>query len=246
MEHGPIYRILPGSENAVLLIHGICGSPAHFAGLLPLIPPDWSVYNILLDGHSGTVGEFGRSSMEKWKTQVENLLEKLFREHSRVFLVGHSMGTLFAIRAAVGNAERVPGLFLLAVPLRPHLPLSTMLTCLRVAWGNLRPDDAAAWAMRNDTGIQLTRRLWQYIPWAPRMVELLAECSRVRRLLPRLQVKTLAFQARGDELVSIRTVDDLHKNPWIHTTVLEESGHFAYGSGDTRLLEEAFRDFLTW
>lgn len=244
MDHGPYYRIIPGSENAVLLIHGICGSPAHFRDLVPLIPEDWSVRNILLDGHSGSVEEFGRSSMEKWKTQVEKLLDKLFREHTRVFLVSHSMGTLFAIQGAIANPDRVAGLFLLAPPLRPYVPFSTVGTCLRVAWGDLRPDDAAAWAMRNDTGIRMTRKFWKYIPWAPRMVELLAECSRVRKILPGLQVRTLAFLSRQDELVSIRTAKDLQKNPAIRTVILEDSGHFAYGPEDTKQLQEAFTEFL--
>lgn len=245
MDHGPYYRIVPGSKNAVLMIHGIAGTPAHFRDLVPLIPENWSVYNILLDGHSGTVEEFGRSSMEKWKTQVAKELDRIIRDHRRVFLVGHSMGTLFAIQSAIRHPDRVSGLFLLAVPLCPWVRLSTVFTCLRVAWGNIRPDDAAAWAMRNDTGIQLTRRLWKYAGWIPRLLELLTQCRRTRKLLPRLQVKTLAFQSRVDELVSMRTVKHLQKNPCIGITVLEDSGHFAYGPEDTKRLQEAFVRFLT-
>jgi pimeloyl-ACP methyl ester carboxylesterase len=119
-----------------------------------------------------------------------------------------------------------------------------MLTCLRVAWGNLRPDDAAARAMANDSGIQMTRKLWKYIPWAPRMLELLAECRRVRKILPGLQVRTLAFQSGRDELVSIRTAEDLGQNSAVQTVILEDSGHFAYGPEDTKLLQEEFRRFL--
>ena len=244
MEHAPYYRVIPGSKNAVLLIHGICGSPAHFESLIPLIPEDWSVYNILLDGHGGTVEDFGKSSMKKWKSQAENMLEKILLAHQRVFAVGHSMGTLFAIQGAIDHPGRISGLFLLAVPLRINMPLSTMLTCLRVAWGNLRPDDAAARAMANDSGIQMTRKLWKYIPWAPRMLELLAECRRVRKILPGLQVRTLAFQSGRDELVSIRTAEDLGQNPAVQTVILEDSGHFAYGPDDQKLLQEAFADFL--
>ena len=56
MNHAPYFRKGTG-RNAVLLIHGIAGSPAHFRDLVPVIPEPFSVYNILLDGHSGAVLE---------------------------------------------------------------------------------------------------------------------------------------------------------------------------------------------
>ena len=59
MDHREFIRYLPGSDRAVLLIHGIAGTPAHFWQFLPLIPEDWSVYNVLLDGHGGEVGVEG-------------------------------------------------------------------------------------------------------------------------------------------------------------------------------------------
>ena len=152
---------------------------------------------------------------------------------------------LLPITAAVLALAVVAGLFLIAVPLRPWVRLSTVFTCLRVAWGNLRPDDAAAWAMANDTGIQMTRKLWKYASWIPRLLALLAQCRRTRKLLPRLQVKTLAFQSRVDELVSMRTVKHLQQNPCIRIAVLEDSGHFAYGPEDTKRMQEAFVNFLT-
>lgn len=244
MDHGPYLHIVPGSQSAVLMIHGIAGTPAHFRDLLPVIPEDWSVYNILLEGHSGSVEDFGASSMAKWKAQVAAQLARILDSHENIYLVGHSMGTLFAIQAALEYPDRIRGLFLLAVPLRPWVRFSTVLTCLRVAWGDPRPEDHAAWAMRNDTGICLTRKLWKYASWAPRMLELLGECGRTRRALPGLRVPALAFQSRTDELVSMRTMKHLEKHPGIRVTVLEDSGHFAYGPGDLRLLQTEFADFL--
>ena len=66
MDHRAYIRIVEDSDTAVLMIHGIAGSPAHFRDLIPVIPADWSVYNILLDGHGGTVSDFSRTSMKKW------------------------------------------------------------------------------------------------------------------------------------------------------------------------------------
>ena len=63
IDHSPYTHIGTG-PNAVLMIHGIAGSPGHFRDFVPVIPPEFSVYNILLDGHSGKVENFSRSSME--------------------------------------------------------------------------------------------------------------------------------------------------------------------------------------
>ena len=241
MDHTPFYREGTG-KNAVLLLHGIAGSPAHFRGLIPVIPEGFSVYAVLLDGHGGTVTDFSRSSMKKWKTQVQDTLAGLLARHEKVVIVGHSMGTLFAVQAAIDHPDRIPRLFLLNVPTRPWVRLSTCRTCLRVAFGKLdRPADRA---MREATAMEITPWLWQYIGWAPRMLELLRECRRVRKTLPRLRTKTFSFQSRTDELVSIRSCRDLENHPYITNWVLEGSGHFAYSPEDTAFLQSTLRDLL--
>ena len=74
--------------------------------------------------------------------------------------------------------------------------------------------------------------------------ELLAECRRVRRLLPQLKVPSQTFQSRCDELVSLRSVKDLEGNPYIQNRILEHSGHFAYREADLPMLQQAFRDLV--
>jgi esterase/lipase len=206
-----------------------------------VIPPEFSVYNILLDGHNGTVREFSRSSMDKWKEQVHATLKKLLARHDKVVIVAHSMGTFFAISGAIQYPNRIPALFLLAVPTQPRVPLSTWVTSLKVAFGKL--DTPEAQAMRSDTGIQLTPRLWEYMGWIPRMVELLQECRRIRKVIPLLTVPTQVFQSRVDELVSPRSCEDL-SNPCMQTTILQKSGHFVYGPEDTALLQKCLLELL--
>lgn len=241
MNHAPYSRQGTG-RNAVLLIHGIAGSPAHFRDLIPVIPDAFSIYNILLDGHSGNVENFSRSSMKKWKAQVNTTLKDLFAHHENVVIVAHSMGTLFAVQAAIAHPDRIPRLFLLNVPTRPWVRPSTWYTSLRVAFGKLdRPADRA---MRGETALDLTPKLWKYIGWAPRMVELLCECGKTKKLLPELRIPTQVFQSRIDELVSFRSCRDLQNHPSIRLSVLEASGHFVYGPSDTAFLQEKLRETL--
>lgn len=244
MEHKEYIRIIPGSRCAVLMIHGITGTPAHFQGLLPVIPEDWSVYNILLDGHGKTARDFGASSMKKWKTQVHNQLEKLSEEYDRVLLVGHSMGTLLSVDAAIHRPERVAGLFLLAVPSRPRVKAATVSAFWRINRGNIQPDDKLALAISADTSIPPDKNLTHYVRWIPRLIELLRECRRVRKKLLRLDAPCQAFQSQADELVSIRSCKDLRGNPNIQTTILYDSGHFAYEPNDLQILQQSFRAML--
>lgn len=242
--HEAYIRYREGSRYAVLMIHGITGSPRHFDMLLPQIPEDWSVYNILLPGHGGTVADFGASSMKAWKAEAKTTLELILQRHEKVLIVGHSMGTLFAIQGAIDHPDRVVGLFLLAVPLRPWVRFSSMLTCLRLLFP-VREDDAAAQALLHAAGVKLEPNPLKYISWAPRMLELLAECRRVRRILPQLRVGAKCFQSRVDEMVSMRSCKHLQTCPAVRITVLEHSGHFAYGEGDVALLRRELADTVT-
>lgn len=238
MEAKEYIHIAEGADTAVLMIHGIVGTPAHFKEFLPLVPKEWSIYNLLLDGHGQGVREFGASSMVKWKAQVSARLEELLATHQRVLIVAHSMGTLFAIRAAVVHLERIVGLFLLNVPMRVHLPPRTILAALKNAFGLVKPGDKTAMDMKNGCGVQLTPYLWQYLSWIPRYVELLREISSVRKLLPRLTVPARAFHSHKDELVSNRAIKDLQGHSHITFSVLPESGHFGYEKQDLRLLQD--------
>ena len=53
--HAAYVREIPASRCAVLFVHGILGTPRFFDFLLPDIPPDWTVHNVLLSGHGGSL-----------------------------------------------------------------------------------------------------------------------------------------------------------------------------------------------
>ena len=243
MDHSEYIRHIPGSQFAILMIHGIVGTPAHFRGLYSAIPEDWSVYNILLDGHGGTVRDFARSSMEKWRGQVETTLADLLEKHEKVLIAAHSMGTLFAIQAAVRCPDRLMGLFLLQPPLVPHLPLRTCLCSLQVAFGWVKPGSAAE-NMQNATALKVTPWLWQYLGWVPRFLELFRDIRDTKKLLPRLMVPTRSFSSQKDELVSLRTVKHLEGHQYITHTLLPHSGHFAYSPEDLQLLQTQLTEMI--
>lgn len=235
--HEEYIRKVPGSKMAVLMIHGIVGTPNHFKPFISLFPNDWSVYNILLDGHGSDVKAFGQTSMAKWKDQVFSCMEAILQNSDRVMILGHSMGCLFAVQAAVRYPDRVAQLFLLSSPLRLRIPLSTVMATMRLALGKVRPQDTVAMGMRADGGVALEKGFWKYIPWMPRFAELLLEMRRTEKMLPRLAVPTEAYHGMHDELVSEGSCKVLEKQTEALCIRLPDSGHFCYEGEDLPLLK---------
>lgn len=244
MEHQETVRIVPGADTAVLLIHGIVGTPRHFRKLIPLeqaIPDDWSVYNLCLPGHGAGVMDFANSSMNQWRGYANQVFDSLAQNHNRVIVVGHSMGTLFAIQLGLKAPEKIPLLFLLAVPLRPWVRPSCAVTCLRLVFHRIREDRPMEAALRDACGSRTTLKLWQYLAWIPRFLELFGEIYRTEKVMDNLQIPCVAWQSELDELVMNRSYRVLKKHGIAQVHNLPRSSHFYYDSEDKERVLSDFR-----
>ncbi len=206
MPHAPLRRIVPGADAAVLLIHGILGTPDHFAPLLPCIPENWSLEALLLAGHGGSVRDFSAARMADWKQQVHQALARLRATHRRVYLAAHSMGTLFALQEAA--QAPVAGLFLLNVPLRLQLKPRLLQTVTRIYRGKIAPDDARTQAALAGYSIGPDPNPLHYIGWVPRYLALFAEIRATRQMLPQVTSPGLAasLPARRNGLAGLHPV----------------------------------------
>lgn len=245
MAHEEYIRIVPNSTHAVLMLHGITGTPDHFEMFYPLIPADWSVHALLLEGHGGSVLDFGTSSMARWKAQVHARMEELLATHQYVCIAAHSMGTLFALQLSLEYPDRIPQLFLLGSPMRVHMPLSTSVMSLRLALGMVDRKNQSALDMERTFSITPSPWLPLYITWAPRFLELLGEIWQTRKLLPQITVPTLVFQSKNDELVHFSSRKDFVGYPVITCYHLMNSGHFGYGPEDAAFLKEKFAEMVS-
>lgn len=244
MPHHEDIRILPGADTAVLFIHGIVGTPNHFRDLIALVdlvPENWSVYNLLLPGHGGNVSDFAASSMEAWKAHVWATFAELAQSHDRVMVVGHSMGTLFALQLGVEFPDKIPQLFLLAVPLRPGVRLGMMRDCLLLTFGKL-DQSHVLWKA---AGVSATWKLWKYLPWIPRFLELFAEVYRTEKALANLKVPCTAYQSPKDELVRNSAGKVLGRSGVMDVQLLENSTHYFYSPRDRQKIQQDFINILT-
>lgn len=238
-------RIVPGAKTAVLMMHGIAGTPNHFRELMPLedmIPESWSLYNILLPGHGGTVRDFSRRSMAAWEGYTMDIFRDLCRNHEQVILIGHSMGTLFAMDMALARPDKVAFLFLLGVPLRVGVRAVAVCNLIRFSFGWLNPENPIQMSMANACSIPPTAKFWQYIGWIPRMVELVRKMHAVSDRVQDLQVPTIAFQSLRDEMVSNRTASILRNAGTVEVHELVPSTHFYYHPDDIATMRQRFAD----
>lgn len=243
MEHKEYKRIVPEARVAILFVHGIVGTPNHFANFVSLVPGDVSVYNILLDGHGGSVRDFSHTSMQKWERQVRDAVDELTFSHTEVYIVAHSMGTLFAIDRAIEN-EAVKGLFLFAVPLK-IAPKPRMVSNLcKVYFDKIKPDDAVALAAKRCYGIAQDKNPFHYVGWLPRYFELFAKAKQTRARLSMLQTPTVAYQSARDELVSGKSAKMLKQNTSVSVVELQNSGHYYYAPNDLSFLFDEFERFV--
>lgn len=227
------------------MIHGILGTPHHFDFLLKYVPADWSVYVILLDGHGSGVRAFSKTSMKNWERQTEKVFNKAAKEHKNVYAAAHSMGTLLTVGYANRHPRVIKKVFFMAIPLRACLRSPIFENALRVKLQKRKKNDpvcdATFCACSIDHG---GAHLWEYAGWIPRFWELLVKIEKIRKILPNMRIKGVAFQSGKDELVWPGSYKLVKDHPTLKTYLLEDSYHFYYTECDRKRVVDEFKRFV--
>ena len=239
MDHSPYIRKTDSADTAVLMIHGIMGTPRHFDGFLPLIPASWDIYNILLEGHGKTVRDFNAASMEKWKAQVQGYFRKLSSRYDRILVIAHSMGTLLAMEAAQLYPEKLSKMLFLAPPLKIFMrPVMIKYSCKEI-FERINDENPREAAVSRGNSIAPEKRVWQYLGNIPRLLELLRLGRQCREIS--VQVPCLVFLSGKDELIPVSSGKFL---PGCEKIILPKSGHFYYTPEEWELIMRKAKGFL--
>ena len=242
MAHREYIRETDNHKLAFLFIHGIVGTPDHFNSIIDIIPDEFSIYNILLDGHGKKIEDFANTSMKKWEEQIDSITNYIFSKYEKIVIIGHSMGTLFAIDIASRFPKRVEKLFLLAVPLTVFVKPIAVKSSIKAAFDKIDDKDELAVAMKNGAGVELEPKLWKYASWAPRFIELLLKIKDTENILEDLKVPTIAIQSKKDELVTEKCFETLWLHPNIEAFMINNSGHYFYSEKDLKIILKLFKD----
>lgn len=243
MDHKPFIKETGNNKCAVLMLHGILSTPRHFDFLLPAIPTDVSIYNILLDGHGGSVKDFSKTNMKKWKQQVDETLTDLCSRYEKVVVVGFSMGTLLAIDAQK-NHRNVSSLLLLNCPLRIFVRPKMHIWSIRICFGLENKNNVHMMKCKDDTSINLTRKMWKYIAWIPNGLSLLTLSKDCRKIANNIDVPCIAYFGRKDELVSVKSAKYLKDNKYAETTVFDSAGHFFIEESDKEKIRKSLSKLI--
>jgi len=124
---------LPGERGAVLLLHGLTGSPYTFGPLAESIANlGFEVLAPLLPGHGTSPEHLQHTRWNDWLMAARTHFDDLAERHEQVFIVGFSMGSLLGIVLAQERGLRVAGLVVMAVPLNLGVKAQTVLRLSRI------------------------------------------------------------------------------------------------------------------
>lgn len=229
-------------KTGIFLVHGILGRKEQFDPLLPLIPKEFVVRNITLKGHGQTPVEFGKWPMNEWKKDVHKELSKLCEECDHVYIVGHSLGTLFAIQESL--ILPVDGMFLLNVPLKVKITPKLFSLMFQMFFDCVDPKDPFISAAKNSCGIALDKNLLHYVKWIPRYIELFREIHYTRKIVDKVTTKSIACISVFDEMAAPASAYYLRNNPNMKVLILRKSGHFYYENHDLMRIKKLFIGIL--
>jgi carboxylesterase len=108
------YRIA-GGRVGVLLIHGLCGTPAEMRFIaMGLARAGYTVHCPLLAGHGGSREEVVKTGWRDWYRGVEEALDEIRKECDTVIVGGLCLGGILGLHLAINHPEKVQGLALFA------------------------------------------------------------------------------------------------------------------------------------
>lgn len=231
-------------KRVIIFIHGIIGHPRFFAWLARLIPPEDDSVQMLLAGHGGSADDFARATMGQWQEQVDRQLDLAERQYEQVILVGHSMGALFCLQQ-LRKRSKIAALFLLAPPLRIRVRLSRQMEKIRTI---LRAKGKSSEELFGGAlGVDPDPRFWKYIRWLPNYLALFREIRRTRESLrqwSRLELPCTVFLSAQDELVSLKSADELRAERGFELRILQNSSHFTFTAEEKQIVQDSFRELL--
>lgn len=242
-KHDGYIRHVEAAKTCVVFCHGILGSPRHFDELALLVPHEFSICNILLEGHGGSVIDFGKSNMRIWESQVSTIVESLSEKYENIIYVCHSMGSLFGLENAIKTSS-IKSLFVLASPLYPHAAFKSVVISARIIFQKEENLGEIAAAKNQVCSVKLTKKLWQYISWIPRFCQLLAKSKQTRKIIQKVKCNGVFLQSAHDEVVMRKSSKLISQNKNFKLITLENSSHYLYSCEDKQIIISEFKKLM--
>jgi carboxylesterase len=201
---------------------------------------------LLLPGHGGTSKDFASGSFERWQGHVDAEIERLSRKDSDIWLVGHSMGGLLAINAAVKFSANVRGIFTIACPFKLKMfSAYAVKVRLRQVFG--RGGDPVKASYLERCSIALSPALiWRSRKPAAEMKKLMLSAM---GNLPHVRAPVTAVYSSSDELTALDSLgmlfSGLRDTPF-EQVLLSDSLHAYYPEHEHEMIERALLKLISF
>ena len=199
---------LGSGDEAVVFLHGIAGSPAHFREMAEyLADAGYTARGVLLPGHGTKAAHLRRISWVDWYDHAVSEVRALQATHRQVHIVGYSVGAALALEIAAGEGT-VGGLVLLSVPMNPRQSARLMRLGFSLHARFFPRFHGNPPRMEDDAG----NEFYYVYKTTPSTIyrTMLDLVTHVKRTVHRVENPTLIIQSRADRSVG------MHSGPWTY------------------------------
>lgn len=235
----PVDILLPGRrETAVLLLHGLTGTPLEMQLLGETLAEEgYTVHIPLLPGRGTCPDDMDQLCWEDWMAAALRAYDTLARRHGRVVVGGLSAGGTMALDLAL---RRDPAALLLYAAVLAVRHRGAYLA--PYIWRLIR-----RWPAPPSDMVEPNEMLRCYDPAPVRaMGELIGGIGRVRPRLGDIRVPTLVAHSRADRLVPLSSAKEIASRLGgpVETLYLDGSGHAITADAKRSEVAEASRSFV--
>ena len=231
---------MPGGEHAVLLIHGLTGSPFELKPLArKLHKAGFTVKGPCLAGHGMTIDDLKKTRWQDWYGTIRETFIELKKEHRTVSAAGLCMGALLGLYLAY-EEEEVSSLSLLSTTIfydgwslpwyRFLLPISYYPPVKYFySFEEREPYGLKNTRMREQIALLLKENSVAYAKFPSQsMHELFKLIRQVKKIIPAVKTPTLILHAQEDDIASVRNAEYVERNigsKEVRKVLLEDSYH---------------------
>lgn len=237
--------LMEKKKSVILFVHGFMGSKRQFYGLREALSGcgvDMLIH--VLPGHEASLEEFLGTDAQIWQQSVDEAVIRLSDEYEKILLVGHSMGGLLSVNAAISEPEKVSGIVAIAFPIKIALKPQWVINNLKATRPAKEGEDPRVTAARTMSGVTLENPA-RYLASVKQSLEF----AKVRRAsiksIDSLKTPLTVINFRGDEIVSRRAAGFVKaKLPGARVISLNESYHFLFSDKDIERIAEEIKRML--
>ncbi len=259
---------LDGGEHAVVLIHGLTGSPYELKSLArSLNKAGFTVKGPLLAGHGTKLEDLVKTRWEDWYGTVHAAVKDFQKTHETVSVSGLCMGALLALCLASDPECEITALSLLSTTIfydgwslpwyRFLLPISYLPPFKYFySYKERDPYGVKNERMRREVALSLKESAIVYDRFPSQCLhELFKIIRRTKIILPEVTAPTLIIHAREDDIVSTKNADYVERRIGsrnVRKIILDDSYHMVTLDNQkevvaeevTRFFKEAVSQFL--